>query len=92
MARQKPKSSLDFARLLRAVIRSSASGWDLSEFLNTGDPRTACRILQRAGIVHAQRLTLEQILQKQRLIGDVLALLEIRRALQMLSSPERFAE
>lgn len=50
-AGQGAKASLDFARLLRLVVRSNraGAGWDPAE-LGSCDPRTVCALLGRGGL------------------------------------------
>ncbi len=48
-ARLSPKASLDFGRLLRAVVSSQGGRWDLQELLDIINERTAKSLLARAG-------------------------------------------
>jgi hypothetical protein len=61
------KDSLDFARLLRVVLRHDTSGWPLHDVLDVVDPRTLRRLLDRAHIDPSTRLapTLDEFLEKQ---------------------------
>ncbi len=72
------KASLDFARLLRAVIRSRASGFDISIELDVYDPRTLYRLLLQGGLANyadqACAPSLGPFLQRQRLVHHELAL------------------
>lgn len=64
------KDSLDFARLLRAVVRHGDRQWYLRDILDIVDPRTLRRLLDRAHIDGSTSLapTLEEFLQNQTLI------------------------
>jgi len=66
------KASLDFARLLRATVRSQGSTWDLHDLLDVVDDRTLRRLLSRAGLSdldpHGPPLTLHEFLARQRLV------------------------
>lgn len=67
------KSSLDFARLLRAVMQSRGQpSWDLQNLLDIVDERTVRHLLDRAGVpdVHPDGtpLDLDAFLARQRLV------------------------
>jgi hypothetical protein len=50
------KSSLDFARMLRAVMHGEAAGdWDPANLLNARHERTLARLVRRGGLEHAVR-------------------------------------
>lgn len=50
------KDSLDFARLLRAVVvGQSLDDWDLANLLNVSDSRTLMRLIARGGLHEAVR-------------------------------------
>ena len=79
-----PKASLDFARVLRAVVRSKQLGWKLEHLLDV-DPRTFERLVAQAGLSLANQdghcCTPMEFLSRQTFITDQLALDVIRRAL-----------
>lgn len=78
------KISLDFARLVRAIVRSNGLPWDPSVELDVSDPRTLSRLLERGGINHVSEglvsLPLRQLLSQQRLIHHELALRCVTKA------------
>jgi hypothetical protein len=45
-----PKASLDFARVLRAVVVSQGRRWDLYDLLDVVDERTMRSLLRRGGV------------------------------------------
>jgi hypothetical protein len=46
----RPKQSLDFARLLRAVVLAQGRTWDPANFLDIVDPRSMQRLLERGAL------------------------------------------
>lgn len=66
------KASLDFARLLRAVLQSRGSTWDPQNLLDVVDDRTLRRLTERGGIaefrVGGAPPTIETFLASQRLV------------------------
>ena len=50
VARCRPKSSLDFARLLRAIVQSQEYGWDPFNLLDVANERTMKNLLRRGGL------------------------------------------
>ena len=50
-AQCRPKPSLDFARLLRAVVKSQGNGWDPFNLLDIVNERTMKNLLRRGGVV-----------------------------------------
>jgi ActR/RegA family two-component response regulator len=76
------KSSLDLARVLRAVSWAHRHGCPPSHFLDVGDPRTLKRLLGVAGVGDSPPLpTLDDVLVGQTLIGDPLAIETLRARL-----------
>lgn len=71
-AHVRPKASLDFARLLRAVIQSKGDTWDLNNILDIVDQRTLRHLLDRAGLTGVDPFgeppRLDEFLTRQRLI------------------------
>jgi hypothetical protein len=49
-ARCRPKRSLDFARLLRAVVQSQQHGWDPFNLLDIVNERTMKNLMSRGGV------------------------------------------
>ncbi len=47
----RPKQSLDFARLLRALVKSQEHGWDPFNLLDIVNERTMKNLLRRGGVV-----------------------------------------
>ena len=50
LARCRPKNSLDFARLLRAILQSKEYGWDPFNLLDVANERTMKNLLRRGGL------------------------------------------
>lgn len=48
----RPKASLDFARVLRAVALSRGGAWELFNLLDVVDARTMSSLFQRGGVAH----------------------------------------
>ena len=46
----RPHDARDFARVLRAVLRSSSKGWDPARFLDIADRRTMSALLGKSGL------------------------------------------
>lgn len=71
-ARMSPKASLDFGRLLRAIIRAQGLPWDLQELLDIVNERTVKSLLTRAGFPDLGPLgsppSLDAFLERQRLV------------------------
>ena len=63
----RPHDARDFARVLRAVLRSSSDGWDPARFLDIADRRTMSALLARSGLrkPEAGRSLLDQFLEGQ---------------------------
>jgi hypothetical protein len=81
MAGFSAKASLDFARLLRAVVLQQNSDWSLGDYLDLADGRTLSRLLSRAGVDDGPRLTPAVFLTTQRLVRGDAALTEISERL-----------
>jgi len=81
-----PKRSLDLARVLRAVFLSEHHGWAPQRFLDVADHRTLERLLIVSGLRDAaESLTFDDILVRQCLVTDPVALYELRRLLAGIS-------
>ena len=80
------RESLDFARMLRAVVLAQNCSWDLQNLLDVVDDRTLSRLLDRGHIRKLKRktnyLTPAEFVRSQRFICDETALATI---LEMLS-------
>jgi hypothetical protein len=84
LAHQSPKRSLEFGRLLRAVIRAGSDGWQPEDLLDVMDTRTLARF--RPHLVSSQdvpdtRSRVAQFIGRQQIITDSRALAEIRAQL-----------
>jgi DNA-binding response OmpR family regulator len=79
-ARLRPKRSLDFARLLRAVVRSAGSRQSAENLLDAVDRRTLSKLLCRGGI-HQQVCdsSLDKFLDGQTLIQNLQAVEVVKR-------------
>ena len=84
-----PKRSLDFARMLRGVVRANNQGyWDLENSLDLSDSRTVTRILSRGdleGLPAGEIVSPLRFVARQRYVTDTRNLVALRLAL--LSSP-----
>jgi hypothetical protein len=84
----RPKSSLDFIRLLRVVLRHAGEPWELGRRLDIIDQRTAYSLMMRAGLSgHHAVPTVETFLRQQRLIGSVELVDSLRERLLHLGDP-----
>jgi hypothetical protein len=74
-ARVSARSSLDFLRILRAVIQSQNGAWDLFGVLDIVDERSVVRLLNRGGLVRILKRTeppsVEEFLKLQRFVKNV---------------------
>lgn len=82
VAKCRPKSSLDFARLLRAIVQSQDRGWAPFDLLDVVNERTMKNLFQRGGLPDllsaAAPPTPEGFLLSQRFVTN-------RRALDILA-------
>ena len=78
LARCRPKSSLDFARLLRAILQSKQYGWDPFNLLDVANERTMKNLLRRGGLSDLLStdlpVTPKGFLLAQRFVTDSVAL------------------
>ena len=83
------KRSLDFARVLRAVVRHEIDGFAPQDSLDVSDRRTLRRLLALAGLNGGSSVLprVEEFIRAQRFINDQRVLLELRRALKASSDP-----
>lgn len=80
-----PKRSLDLARVLRAAFQARASGSSADRLLDVANHRTLRRLLDAGGLVPAgDPPSLEDVLARQSLITDPVAVDELRRVLREL--------
>jgi hypothetical protein len=85
-AQVRPKSALDFGRLLRAVVRARPGPvWDLPSLLEIVDGRTLGALLARSGLsgeaTRGVPPTVEAFLGRQTLVRTELAVEAVRRRL-----------
>lgn len=82
VAKCRPKRSLDFARLLRAIVQSQDRGWAPFDLLDVVNERTMKNLFQRGGLPDllsaSAAPTLEGFLLSQRFVTN-------RRALDILA-------
>lgn len=79
--RLSPKASLDFARLLRALLQGQRLGYPL-EILLDGDPRTVQKLLTAGGLSRSQDArSVDSFLAHQTLVCDPLIVEILRSAL-----------
>lgn len=81
-----PKSSLDLARVLRAVCIARATGeWDPANLLDITDNRTLCRLMEAAGLKGqvADLPTVEQVLAAHHFVIAPSAMNALARALAL---------
>jgi len=87
VARCRPKSSLDFARLLRAIVQSQEYGWDPFNLLDVANERTMRNLLQRGGLSDllssSTPATLRGFLLKQRFVTNEVALNALAQSLEL---------
>ena len=85
MANQKPRRSLVFARLLRAVVLRQSNGFRLEDLLDVGDKRTLMSLLRLSGLTPDGAAdfpeNVDEFIKKQTLVTDKNALNELRRML-----------
>jgi len=65
------RSSLDFLRILRAIIRSEHDSWDLLSLLDVIDQRSLMRLLDRGGVQQLcrdNRPTVEEFMSRQKFL------------------------
>lgn len=78
-----PKRSLDLARVLRAVFLSGRSGWTPQRFLDVADHRTLERLMVAGGLLGGAEVpAFDEVLIRQSLVRDPVALCELRRVLE----------
>jgi hypothetical protein len=86
VAHCRPKSSLDFARLLRAIVQSREHGWDPFNLLDVANERTMRNLLQRGGLSDLLStnlpVTLRGFLLKQRFVTNDIALKALAQHLE----------
>jgi AraC-like DNA-binding protein len=84
----RPKQSLDFARLLRAVVQSQERGWDPFNLLDIVNERTMKNLMKRGGVADLlapnTALTPRGFLFKQHFVTDVTAIAAVAASVQRL--------
>lgn len=84
-ADMRPKESLDFARLLRAVVLAQGRTWDPANYLDIVDTRSMARLLERGNLPRSAMRTppgvfdfilKQRIVQRAELRERLMALLE----------------
>lgn len=90
VAHCRPKSSLDFARLLRAIVQSQERDWDPFNLLDVANERTMRNLLHRGGLSDLLSTNLpftpEGFLVKQRFVTNVIALKALAASVERLTS------
>jgi hypothetical protein len=66
-AQLSPKRALDFARLLRAILRAEEK-WEPWQWLNVSDPRHLKALFKRAGLSETRPCSLADFLRLQTLV------------------------
>ena len=89
-ARCSPKRSLDFARLLRAVVQSQQHGWDPFNLLDIVNERTMKNLMRRGGVADllspTAPLTPGGFLLKQHFVTDPTAIEAVAACVQFRNS------
>lgn len=93
VAHCRPKSSLDLARLLRAIVQSQEYGWDPFNLLDVANERTMRNLLERGGLSDLLSTDLpftpEGFLSKQHFVTNAMALKALAESVERLSSEPR---
>lgn len=78
-----PRKSLILSRLLRCVRQADGVPWRAEQFLDVTDPRTLAKILKAGGLDTTNgRVTVDELLNRQKLISDDSAIAVLRALLQ----------
>lgn len=84
-ARVSPRSSLDFARVLRVVCRTPRTAEDPLCLLDFVDPRTMTRMLRRGGLASGDLRAMirrpDRFLESQRFVSDPILIAAAREVL-----------
>jgi hypothetical protein len=92
VAHCRPKSSLDLARLLRAIVQSQEYGWDPFNLLDVSNERTMRNLLQRGGLADLPStespFTPEGFLSRQHFVTDPVALKALATSVAERSRPQ----
>lgn len=90
VAHCRPKSSLDCARLLRAIVQSQEHDWDPFNFLDVANERTMRNLLQRGGLSDLLSTNLpftpQAFLVKQRFVTNLVALKALAESVERLTT------
>ena len=93
VAHCRPKSSLDLARLLRAIVQSEEHGWDPFNLLDVANERTMKNLLQRGGLTDLMSINLpltpRGFLLKQRFVTNSLALKALAASVERLTGEQK---
>jgi hypothetical protein len=93
VAHCRPKSSLDLARLLRAIVQSQDYGWDPFNLLDVANERTMRNLLQRGGLSYPLSTDLpftpRGFLFKQHFVTNATALEVLAASVEHLGSEQR---
>lgn len=89
VAHCRPKSSLDLARLLRAIVQSQKYGWDPFNLLDVANERTMKNLLQRGGLSDLlsadHPLTARGFLFEQHFVTNAIAIESLAESVERLS-------
>jgi hypothetical protein len=89
VAHCRPKSSLDLARLLRAIVQSREYGWDPFNLLDVANERTMRNLLQRGGLPDLLTtdvpFTPQGFLSRQHFVTNAIALKALAASVERLS-------
>lgn len=92
VAHCRPKSSLDLARLLRAIVQSQEHGWDPFNLLDVAHERTMRNLLQRGGLADLVSTDLpftpQGFLSRQHFVTNAIALRALAESVERLSSEQ----
>ena len=90
VAHCRPKSSLDFARVLRAIVQSQQHGWDPFNLLDVANERTMRNLLQRGGLSEllstSLPVTLRGFLLKQHFVTNEMTLKALAQSVELRTS------
>lgn len=86
------KESLDFARVLRALLHQEQSGWPLSYNLDVADSRTLNRLLRRVNLpVPPKQISVDSFIDSQQVVTDPVAIGQILACVAVSEPPQGVA-
>jgi hypothetical protein len=85
LAGVRAKVSLDFVRVLRAVLCRELRGGAITDYLDIGDTRTMKRLFARVGVTAPEKATLAEYIRVQHVIRDEALTEEIKHLLKSLA-------